>query len=71
MKREFVVVVERDPDGTFIAHVPALSGCRTQAKSRDQLDERIREAIAVCLDADERLPEELEFVAVERVEVVI
>ena len=32
MTREFNVVIEKDEDGYFIASVPALRGCHTQAK---------------------------------------
>lgn len=53
MKREFNVIIERDADGYFIASVPDLPGCHTQAKSLDELTERIREAIALCLEFEE------------------
>jgi len=46
----FNVIVEKDSDGYLIASVPALKGCHTQAKSYDQLMERIQEAIELCLD---------------------
>jgi len=49
MSREFNVIIERDADGYFVASVPTLKGCHTQAKSLDELMERIREAIALCL----------------------
>ncbi len=51
MTREFTVVIERDDEGYYVASVPALPGCHTQARSRDELDLRIKEAIALCLDA--------------------
>ena len=44
-RREFNVVVERDEEGCYVASVPALPGCHTQARSLDKLMERIREAI--------------------------
>ncbi|WP_246162764.1 MULTISPECIES: type II toxin-antitoxin system HicB family antitoxin [Brasilonema] len=44
MRREFNVIIERDADGYFVASVPALPGCHTQAKSLDELTDRIREA---------------------------
>ncbi len=50
MSREFNVVIERDEDGYYVASVPALPGCHTQARSLDELMERIREAIALCLE---------------------
>lgn len=49
-QRTYSVIIERDADGYFIATVPELRGCHTQAKSLDALMERIREAIALCID---------------------
>jgi predicted RNase H-like HicB family nuclease len=48
--REFTVIIERDEDGYFIAEVPELKGCHTQAKSLDTLMKRIKEAIQLCLE---------------------
>ena len=45
MKYTFLYVVELDEDGLYVASVPALPGCHTQAKTLDELTERIREAI--------------------------
>jgi predicted RNase H-like HicB family nuclease len=50
MLREFSVVIEKDEAGYFVASVPALRGCHTQAKSLDVLMKRIREAIELCLE---------------------
>ncbi|MEY4352442.1 MAG: hypothetical protein RLZZ609_683 [Cyanobacteriota bacterium] len=41
----WAVVVEKDSEGFFDASVPALSGCHTQARSLDELMERIKEGI--------------------------
>ena len=49
MKKAFNVVIEQDEDGYFIASVPELKGCHTQAKSLDALMKRIREAIELCI----------------------
>jgi predicted RNase H-like HicB family nuclease len=49
-KREFNVIVERDEEGYYVASVPELPGCHTQARSLDKLMERIREAIELCLE---------------------
>ncbi|MCS7337927.1 MAG: type II toxin-antitoxin system HicB family antitoxin [Verrucomicrobiae bacterium] len=64
-KREFHVVIERDADGYFVASVPALPGCHTQAKSLDGLMQRIKEAIELYLEVGE--PMAKEFVGVQRV----
>ena len=69
MSREFNVLIERDEDGYYVATVPALSGCHTQARSLDELMERIREAIALCLEVESADAESLEFVGVQRVRV--
>ena len=41
---------ERDSDGMFVASVPALTGCHTQAPSREEVMIRIKEAIALHLE---------------------
>ena len=69
MQQEFNVIVERDADGLFVASVPALPGCHTQAASRDELMSRIREAIALHLEEKGDEIEPLEFVAIERISV--
>jgi predicted RNase H-like HicB family nuclease len=66
--REFNVVVERDEAGWYVASVPALPGCHTQARSLDDLMARVREAIEACLEAGDA-PASLEFVGVQRVSV--
>jgi predicted RNase H-like HicB family nuclease len=49
---KFAVVVERDEDGYYVASVPELPGCHTQAKTLDELMKRIREAIEAYLEAE-------------------
>ncbi|MCX6843034.1 MAG: type II toxin-antitoxin system HicB family antitoxin [candidate division WOR-3 bacterium] len=67
MHREFDVVIEKDQDGYYVATVPALRGCHTQAKSLDALMKRVQEAIALCLEVEE--PVTNQFVGVQRVSV--
>jgi len=69
MTRQFDVVVERDSEGFFVASVPALPGCHTQAKSLDDLMARVREAIQLCLEVQGQSTEDLDFVGVQRVTV--
>ncbi|GBD87739.1 hypothetical protein BMS3Abin03_01673 [bacterium BMS3Abin03] len=52
MRKEFNVIIEKDEDGYYVASVPALKGCHTQAKSLDELMERIKEAIELCLEVE-------------------
>jgi predicted RNase H-like HicB family nuclease len=68
-KREFSVVVERDEDGYYVASVPQLRGCHTQARSLDKLMERIREAIELCLEVRPDIQAHTEFVGVQRIAV--
>lgn len=69
MSREFNVVIERDEDGFFVGSVPALPGCHTQAKSLDELMQRVREAILLCLEVEQEESPALEFVGVQLVSV--
>jgi predicted RNase H-like HicB family nuclease len=67
MTKEFSVVIEKDEDGYFVASVPTLRGCHTQAKSLDVLMKRIKEAIELCLEVEE--PVSTVFVGVQRIAV--
>lgn len=49
----FDVVIRQDEDGYYVATVPELPGCHTQAKSLDELMSRIKEAIQLCLEVGE------------------
>jgi predicted RNase H-like HicB family nuclease len=48
--REHNIVIEQDEDGIYVASVPELPGCHTQAKTLDELNERIKEAIELYLE---------------------
>ncbi|HEX8815840.1 MAG TPA: type II toxin-antitoxin system HicB family antitoxin [Terriglobales bacterium] len=54
MKRphKFTVIIERDEDGYYVATVPALPGCHTQAKTLDTLMKRVREVVELCLESN-------------------
>lgn len=67
MTLEFSVIIEKDEDGYFVASVPALRGCHTQARSLDVLMKRVREAIDLCLEVQEPITNE--FIGVQRVAV--
>jgi len=49
---KFGVVVEKDEDGYYVASVPELPGCHTQAKPLDEVMKRIKEAIWACLEVE-------------------
>ena len=67
MARQFDVVIERDEEGIYVASVPQLPGCHTDATSLDELMAEIREAIELCLELEGQEPSNLEFVGIRRV----
>jgi predicted RNase H-like HicB family nuclease len=67
VERTFDVVIERDEDGFYVASVPSLPGCHTQAPTLDALTGRIREAIELYLEAEGEPVAKLEFIGVQRV----
>ena len=69
MKRDFNVIIERDSEGYYVGSVPGLRGCHTQAKSLDDLVERMKEVIELCLEVEGEGAEELDFVGVQKVTV--
>jgi len=52
VRLQFDVVIERDEEGYYVASVPQIPGCHTQARSLDQVTNRICEAIAVSVEVD-------------------
>lgn len=47
------VIVERDELGCYVAEVPALPGCLSQGRTREEALENIREAIEGWLEVME------------------
>jgi predicted RNase H-like HicB family nuclease len=68
-KQKFTVLIERDEEGYFVATVPALKGCHTQAKNLDTLMRRVREVIELYLGAEGRPFSSLELVGIHQVTV--
>ena len=68
-KRKFTVVIERDEDGVYVATVPSLQGCHTQAKNLDTLMKRVREVIELCLEDNHAEIESLELVGIQQITV--
>ena len=73
MIKEFTIVIELDEDGIYVASVPELEGCHTQAKTLDELRVRIKEAIQLYLEVESDLINEvpLEFVGIQKVGVAV
>lgn len=65
----FTVLIEQDEDGIYVAKVPDIIGCYTQGKTVEQAMERIKEAIQVCIEADDEEIMPLKFIGVQQLEV--
>ena len=71
MNKAFAVIIEKDSDGFYVSSVPELRGCHTQAKSLDELMERTREVIELCLELDDHWVETNEFIGIQRLAVTV
>ena len=66
---DFDVLIEQDEDGIYVARVPEIEGCYTQGKTLQEVIERIKESIEVCLEADKEEVNPMKFVGIQRVSV--
>jgi predicted RNase H-like HicB family nuclease len=58
--RAFEIEIETDENGWLVGKVAELPGCYTQARTEEELIERLREAVEVALiDSDNRLTKAL------------
>ncbi len=67
---EFNVIIEKDEDGWYVASVPEIQGCHTQGKTIEQVLERIKEAIEVCLESDNEPVRKMKFIGIQKVEII-
>ncbi len=67
----FLVFIEQDQSGWFVAKVPELQGCSTQGKTVQQAVERAKEAILCCVESDNIKPNKMRFVGLQSVEVKV
>lgn len=66
----FLVIIEQDEDGKYVASVPSLPGCHTQADNLVELEKRIQEAIKLFLDEKSGfIPAAEKFIGIHQVEV--
>ena len=63
----YLVAIEQDEAGYYVVECPALPGCLSQGRSREEALVNIREAILVSLETRraQGLPLDLEVVEVE------
>lgn len=65
----YTVLIEQDEDGVYVAKVPDIPGCFSQGKTVEEAVKRVKEAIQVCLEAEDLLYEPLKFIGIQQVEV--
>lgn len=55
---KFNVTLERDEDGIWVAECPAIPGCVSQGKTKEEALTNAQEAIQLCLEvrAEQGLP---------------
>ncbi len=70
-KMYFNVIIEKDEDGKYIATVPSLKSCYTQAKTLEALLPRIKEVIELCVE-EEGIPKEHKtLMGIQQIEVAV
>ena len=51
---KFLVLIEPDEDGIFVANVPSLPGCISQGSTRTEALSNVKEAIRAYLESLEK-----------------
>ena len=47
---KFTVTIDRDEDGVWVLECPAIPGCVSQGRTREEAMANIKDAIASCLE---------------------
>ena len=68
MVEKFNIIVEQGEDGYLISDVVELPGCRSQAKTYDELMKRTKEAISLYLSVKKAQPRN-KFLSLQQLEV--
>lgn len=71
MKKTITYIIEKDEDGIYVADVPEFPGCHTQAKTLDELEERVIEAVELYLEESKDDLPKIKFIAIQQTEVSI
>ena len=69
MVQNFTVLLEQGEDGAYIATVPALKSCYTQADTIFELLEKIKEVVLLCLEVESDVPPPNRFIGVQQMEI--
>ena len=68
---KFAITLEQDEDGFIIASCPALPGCHSQGKTRQEAVANIEEAIRGYISSKRKHDEPLPITEVEEVEIAV
>ena len=68
---KFVITLEQDEDGFVVASCPALPGCHSQGRSREEAIANIKEAIQGYIASMRKHREPIPVTGVEEVEVAV
>ncbi len=68
---KFTIILEKDEDGFIVASCPALPGCHSQGKTREEAIANIEEAIRGYIASMRKHGEALPITEVEEVEVAV
>jgi predicted RNase H-like HicB family nuclease len=71
MSLNFTILIEQGENGAYIATVPALRSCYTQADTIPQLLEKTKEAIELCLEVESDIPPLNKFIGVQQMEIAL
>jgi predicted RNase H-like HicB family nuclease len=54
----FPVTIDRDEDGVWVVECPAIPGCVSQGKTKEEALKNVEDAIRICLEvrAEKGLP---------------
>jgi len=66
---DFTIIIEQDEDGVYVAKVPEIEGCYTQGQTLNEVLERIKEAIELCLEADNKEVNPLKFIGIQKIQI--
>ena len=69
MSVNLTVLIEQGEDGAYIASVPSLKSCYTQANTVQEVLEKIKEAAMLCLEVESDIPVMNKFVGVQQMEI--
>ncbi len=55
---KYTIIIEKGRESGYVAYAPALKGCVSQGKTREEVLKNVKEAIEVSVEAllEDRLP---------------